>query len=154
MPKTDIDKKISKARKDYDQAREEQAIGAEYANDYLYLQGIKFFKPTFAHGWVLKRLRRSAQMAVSLNDFAVCVAYTLTFEVKLVRNKIMNEISNNQIVKRAYDWLIDNEIKESTVAEVFEKLADPVFNGDEEEPADGEGKEPETAEQSLSGGPE
>jgi len=154
MPKKNIDTKIKKTKQDYNQAREDQAIGGEYANDYLHLQKIEFYKPTFAHGWVLKRLRRAAQVTASINDFPVCAAYSLTFDHNLVRNKVMNEITNNQIVAKAYDWLFENKVTEETIADVFEKLIDPVFSGNEEESADGEGKEPKVAEPSPSGGPE
>ena len=155
MSKQNIDKEIKKAKQDYNNAREDQAVGGEYANDYLHLQGIKFYKPAFAHGWVLKRLRRAGQVTASINDFPVCAAYCLAFDYNLVRNKVMNEITNSQIVQRAYEWLFENKITEETIADVFEKLVDPVFSGDEEEEsADGEGKEPKAAEPSHSGGPE
>ena len=139
------DQEIKKAKKNLKDAEDKRNTGAEFAGDYLDLQGVRFFKPKFAHTWLFQRMKTSSMCTASLNDFGVCVAYALSHTQKDVRNKLMAEISNGQIVTQANMFVIDNELTMETVEEVLEKLAYKVLNistdDDEEETKEDEKKE-------------
>jgi hypothetical protein len=130
------EKAIKGARKKVKEAEQKQAVGAEFAGDYLDLQGIRFFKPTMAHIWLFQRMKTSVQCTASLSDFGVCVAYALTHKQDAVRNKLMTEVTKGQIVDRAYNFVSVKKIEIATVDEVLEKLAYKVLQirtDDEEE---------------------
>lgn len=123
-----IDGQIKAVSEKLQKAQEEQNVGAEFAPDYIDLQGVRFFKPKVAHIWVFERLQHYVDGFPSLDDFGSCLVYTLAHNQDTARNKIMREITRRQIIDNAFEFICKKELTKETIDTVLETYCYKVLN--------------------------
>ncbi|MEA4862721.1 MAG: hypothetical protein VB042_05390 [Victivallaceae bacterium] len=109
-------------------ARSRQAVGAEAASDYEMIDGIKFFKPTFAHTWFVQRVAAMPVSDPSLSDFGVIVTASLLMDSVAVRNEVIPLADDRQkLATWAYGMLIQFSVELDTVNTVLTGIAAPLL---------------------------
>lgn len=104
-----IDESIKKQSAVVAAAKAEQAVGSDFAADYIEIKGIRFYRHTLAHLWLFNRLR--GQHWPSATDLGVCLGYILAHEQDTVRNRLMAEVNSGELLGNAYSFAIDHNLQ-------------------------------------------
>lgn len=91
------------------EARNRAALGAEFAPDYVTLKGVKFYYKTFAHAWVIPAVI-GRNPGVSVFERSMLVLYVLAQPPELVRNTILQQLDEGNIVERAMAFFDENNL--------------------------------------------
>ena len=91
------------------EAKNNAALGAEFAPDYVTLKGVKFFYKTFAHAWVIPAaISRNAKL--SMFERGMLVLYILAQPPDLVRNTVMQQLDKGNIIDAAAAFFEKNNL--------------------------------------------
>ena len=101
--------RVKKAIDQLEEARNRAALGAEFAPDYVTLKGVNFYYKTFAHAWVLPAVI-GRNPNVSVFERGMLILYVLAQPPELVRNTIMQQLDEGNIINRAMAFFEENEI--------------------------------------------
>jgi len=104
-----VSKQVDKLTKKVADARNNAALGSEFAPDYVEVRGVKFYYQTVAHAWVIPM---AAQRCEKLSDFekGIVTAYLLAQPPEEVRNRCVAEIRKGEVFARALDFFISRGI--------------------------------------------
>ena len=110
--------RIDKQTKAVAEARSRAAVGAEFAEDYVTVKGVKFYHQTVAHAWVIPM---AAAACAKSGDFerGMVTMYLLAQSPEDVRNRCMREIRKGEVLDRAMDFFIARGV---TPAELSQEL--------------------------------
>ncbi|MDD4817118.1 MAG: hypothetical protein PHI85_04015 [Victivallaceae bacterium] len=85
VDKKDIERQAAVAQT----ARDGQSAGADFAQEYEIVDGVKFFRPTMSHAWFATRWGATTFARPSLTDAGVVLVASLLHEADYVRNELM-----------------------------------------------------------------
>lgn len=102
--------KIDQAVEKFTEARNNSALGAEFAPDYVTLKGVRFFYKTFAHAWVIPAVV-GRNPKISVFERGMLVLYVLAQPPELVRNTILQQLDEGNIVQRAMEFFDSNKLE-------------------------------------------
>ena len=119
-------------------ARSEQAVGAECAGDYIYPNGVKLYKATAAHMWLMMRVR--GVPFESTTDYAVICVASLTCDSEYVRNELLPRAGDREyIVTWAYNTVTDCEIDINLLDQVANDYLVQLLKPDKKKPEEAAG---------------
>lgn len=101
--------KTDKALADLAQARNNAALGAEFAPEYVMLKGVRIFYQTFSHAWVIPAVV-SRNAKASVFEKGMLTVYVLAQPPEMVRNEIMQQLDAGNIIGAAMDFFAKNQI--------------------------------------------
>ena len=118
-------------------ARSRAAIGGEFAPDYKEIKGVRFYYQTVAHAWVLPYL--SEMDAIS---GGIVVLYALAHDADAVRNKVLPEIWDGSIVRKATEFFIEKGLSPADLDGLDVALLQHPYASGQEKPEDDSAGEP------------
>jgi len=114
--------KVEKAIGTVKEARNRAALGTEFAPEYVTYKGIRLWYKTFSHAWVIPLVASRCEKA-SLFEKGLLTVYVLAQPPEMVRNKILQELDEGDILGKAMDFFISNNISPDDLSELdVEKL--------------------------------
>lgn len=102
--------KIEHLTKKVADAKNTAAIGAEFAEDYIIIKGVKFYHQTVSHAWVIPMAVARLGDKLSVFDKGMVSMYLLANSPEDVRNKCMQELRKGVLYERAMNFFIEHEI--------------------------------------------
>lgn len=90
-------------------AREKAALGAGFAPEYIEVKGQRVYYKTFSHAWVIPAVMAKYP---ALDNFSrgILVIYVLMQDPETVRNRIMQELEEGNIMDRALKFFEERQI--------------------------------------------
>lgn len=104
-----MDPQINKAVNDVKNAKNTAALGAEFAAEYVDFKGIKVWYKTVSHAWIIPAVTARCE-GISNFEVGLLTFYILTHDPEGVRNKIMQELKEGNILDKAMDYMIEHQI--------------------------------------------
>ena len=98
-------------------ARQEAAVGAEFASDCVTLKGVKFYYKTVAHAWIIPAVFNRMKDASEF-ERGVVSCYLLSMTSDEVRNRAMQELAEGKLLDNAIGFFCEAGI----VPEDMEKI--------------------------------
>lgn len=91
------------------EAKENAALGAEFAPDYIDYKGLRIYYKTVSHAWVIPAVVNRYKNA---GDFekGLLVFYLLTMNAEEVRSRAMQELAEGTIVADAIAFMEDHNL--------------------------------------------
>lgn len=135
MP-TDSNPKVQHSMDKLVAARNRAAIGGEFAPDYKEIKGVRFYYQTVAHAWVMPYL--SGLDAIS---GGIVMLYALAHDADAVRNKVLPEIWDGSIIRKATEFFIEKGLSPTDLDGLdVALLQHPYASGQEDQEADSAGE--------------
>ncbi len=126
--------KLEKAALAADQARDEAAVGGEFAEEYRIFEGIKLYYPTVAHRWVLMKLGGEAFKKLDNFDKAAVMAYVLSHPMPENLGRLAAELRHGAAIDAALRWIAKENVPPEIVGVVRDLMTHPYASGENSDP--------------------
>lgn len=125
--------KLEKAEAAYLAAHDNAAVGIEFAEDFREICGIRFYRATVAHKWVLMKLSGEAFKKLDNYDKVTVTAYVLAHKMPESLTVLSAQMRKADILEKALEFFVSRDVSPECLAEVNELLQHP-YAGSEETP--------------------
>ena len=122
-------KALEKAELAADLARDDAAVGTEFAEDYIFFEGVKLYRPTVAHRWVLMKLGGEGFKKLDNFDKAAIMAYILAAPMPESLSRLSAELRTGAALEAAQRWIAANNVPPEIVGAVKGLMVHP-YDGD------------------------
>lgn len=109
---------IDKAAGKYREARNDAALGPEFAPEYVLLKGQhKVWYKTFSHAWVIPAAVGRCSKA-SLFEKGLLTVYILMQDPETVRNSVMQQLDEGRLLDAAFEFFASKGILPEDIEEL------------------------------------
>ena len=123
--------KLEKAEAAYLAAHDNAAVGIEFAEDFRDIGGVRFYRATVAHKWVLMKLSGEAFKKLDNYDKVTVTAYVLAHKMPEHLTALSLQMRKADILEKALTFFVAKGVDPECLAEVNELLQHPYAGSDE-----------------------